>query len=82
MFGWGYAINHCISSFRKEQEERAIIMYVGECLRIITENTAKMGGGSYMTAKLNDILNPKPIETRTSEEIINKMKNKMQKINS
>lgn len=48
----------------------------------MTENTAKMGGGSYMTAKLDDILNPKPIETRTSEEIIDKMKNKMQKINS
>ena len=82
MFGWGYAISCCISSFRREQEERTIKIYIGECLRIMTENTAKMGGGSYMTAKLDDILNPKPIETRTSEEIIDKMKNKMQKINS
>lgn len=76
MFGWGYAINHCISSFRKEKEERTIAIYVGECLRIITENTAKMGG-SYMTAKLMDILDPKPTETRTSEEIINNIKNKI-----
>lgn len=35
-----------------------------------------------MTAKLMDILDPKPTETRTSEEIINNIKNKMQKINS
>ena len=44
-------------------------MYVAGCLRIISENTAKMGGGSYITAKLSDIINPKPVEKRTGEEI-------------
>ena len=59
----------CISLFQKEQEDKAVKIYYAECLRIITENTANMGGGSYVTAKLSDITNPKPVEKRTGEEI-------------
>ena len=69
MFGWGYAKETCISLFQKEQEDKAVKIYYAECLRIITENTAKMGGGSYITAKLADIINPKPVDNRTGEEI-------------
>lgn len=69
MFGWGYAKETCISLFKKEQEDKAVRIYYAECLRIITENTAKMGGGSYITVKLDDILNPKQVENRTGEEI-------------
>ena len=28
-----------------------------------------MGGGSYITAKFADIINPKPVDDRTGEEI-------------
>ena len=59
----------CISLFQKEQEDKAVKNYYAECLRIITENTAKMGGGSYITAKLADIINPKQTDNRTGEEI-------------
>ena len=59
----------CISLFQKEQEDRAVKIYYAECLRIISENTAKMGGGSYITVKLADIINPKPVDNRTGEEI-------------
>ena len=69
IFGWGYVEDFCISLFQNEQEEKAEKIYFAECLRIITENTAKMVGGSYITAKLADILNPKPVDNRTGEEI-------------
>ena len=59
----------CISLFQKEQEDKEVKIYYAECLRIITENTAKIGGGSYITVKLDDILNPKPVDNRTAEEI-------------
>ena len=59
----------CISLFQKEQEDKAVKFYFAECLRVITENTAKTSGGSYITAKLSDIVNPKPVEKRTGEEI-------------
>lgn len=59
----------CISLFQKEQEDKAVKIYYAECLRIISENTAKMVGGPYIVSKLSDIINPKPVEKRTGEEI-------------
>ena len=44
-------------------------IYIADCLRIISENTAKFGGGSYITVKLADIINPKQADNRTGEEI-------------
>ena len=67
----------CISLFQKEQEEKAVRNYYAECLRIMTENTAKFGGGSYIEAKLQDILEPKPVDNRTSDDIIEGIKNKL-----
>lgn len=67
----------CISLFQKEQEEKAVKIYYAECLRIMTENTAKMGGGSYIEAKLQDILDPKPVDNRTADDIIEGIRNKL-----
>lgn len=55
-------------------------MYYGECLRTITENTAKYAGGSYIKAKIKDIFEPQKIEKRTPEEIINGIKGKLEKM--
>ena len=77
MFGWGYAKDLCISLFQKEQEEKAVKIYYAECLRIMTENIAKMGGGSYIEAKLQDILDPKPVDNRTADDIIEGIRNKL-----
>ena len=77
MFGWGYAKDLCITLFQKEQEEQAVRNYYAECLRIMTENTAKFGGGSYIEAKLQDILEPKPVDNRTSDDIIEGIRNKL-----
>ena len=59
----------CISLFQKDHEEKAVKIYFPECFRVITENTAKMSGGSYISAKLSDIINPKPVDNRNGEEI-------------
>ena len=67
----------CISLFQKEQEEKAVKIYYAECLRIMTENTAKFGGGSYIEAKLQDILDPKPVDNRTADDIIEGIRNKL-----
>ena len=67
----------CISLFQKEQEEKAVKIYYAECLRIMTENTAKMGGGAYIQLKLQDILDPKPVDNRTADDIIEGIRNKL-----
>ena len=62
-------MRYVIARFNQHQRDLAYRIYVTDCLRIISENTSKMGGGSYITAKFADIINPKPVDDRTGEEI-------------
>ena len=62
-------MRYATARFNQHQRDFAYRIYVTDCLRIISENTAKMCGGSYMKAKLADIINPKPVDNRTGEEI-------------
>ena len=62
-------MRYAMARYQSQQRDLAYRIYVSDCLRIISENTAKMGGGSYITAKLADIINPKPVDDRTGEEI-------------
>ena len=62
-------MRYAMARYQSQQRDLAYRIYVTECLRIISENTAKMGGGSYITAKFPDIINPKPVDNRTGEEI-------------
>ena len=61
-------MRYAIARFNHHQRDLAYRIYVTDCLRIISENTAKPGD-SYITAKFSDIINPKPVDNRTGEEI-------------
>lgn len=54
---------------KRQQEESAFRIYTAECLRTMTENTAKFVGGSFVQAKYSDLIDPKPQDSRTCEEI-------------
>lgn len=54
--------------------------YMARCLRLMTENTAGMVQGKMMTVEYEDIINPKPEEKRSADEIINGLKNKIDKM--
>ena len=62
-------MRYAMARYQSQQRDLAYRIYVTDCLRIISENTAKMGGGAYITAKFADIINPKPADDRTGEEI-------------
>ena len=62
-------MRYAMSRYQSQVRDLAYRIYVSDCLRIISENTAKMAGGSYITAKFADIINPKPVDNRTGEEI-------------
>ena len=62
-------MRYAIARYQSQQRDLAYRIYVTDCLRIISENTAKTGGGSYITAKFADIINPKPADNRAGEEI-------------
>lgn len=67
--GSGYVVEHCISVLAKEADEKLYRNYIAECLRCISESTAKIGGGSYITAKYADLVNPKAADNRTGDEV-------------
>ena len=62
-------MRYAIARYQSQQRDLAYRIYVADCLRIIRKKKKKMGGGSYITAKFADIINPKPVENRTGEEI-------------
>lgn len=78
--GIGYVIEHYIAYFQKEQREKVFKIYVSDALRILTENTAKQVGGSYLTARYADLIGPKKEETRTANEIIVDLKEKLRRL--
>ena len=54
----------------RQADELAFRVYVTECAKILTENTAKSAAeGSYFTRSYIDIINPPPPETRTPEQV-------------
>ena len=64
-------MRYVISKYKDQQKEMAYRIYVTECLRMITENTAKQSGGSYINKPFADVIgNNKPKDERTAEEII------------
>ena len=64
-------MRYVVSKYKEQQKEMAYRVYVTECLRITTENTAKQSGGSYIDKPFTDFIgNNKPKDERTAEEII------------
>lgn len=65
-----------------KNERRLYEIYVTDALKAITENTAKMYGGSSLKLRYVDLLenSNKQEETRTAEDIISNIKNKINKM--
>lgn len=62
-------MRYATARFNQHQRDLAYRIYVTDCLRMATENTAKMSQSSYTAARFYDIINPKPVDNRTGEEI-------------
>lgn len=80
MMGIGYVIEHYIAFFQKEQQEEAYKCYVTDALRLITENTAKACGGNYIQARYADLIAPRKEESRTANEVIIDLKEKLRRL--
>nr|DAR05335.1 MAG TPA: hypothetical protein [Caudoviricetes sp.] len=68
------ALPAVISEQRRREKYRS---YLADCLQSISRNVAPIGRGEYIAKRWADISDPKPEETRTPEEIIAHMKQKI-----
>ena len=73
-------IDNYISVFHKEQQDKAYRIYVTDTLRVITENTSKVQGGSYYKMRFADMLDSPKKEERTEEEVITNLMDKLRKV--
>lgn len=55
--------------------------YMARNVRMICENTAGLVQGKFMSVEYEDIINPKPEEKRSADEIIGGIKDKIEKLN-
>ena len=65
---------------KNRHKEDVYRTYVTDSLRVISENTSKSYGGRYMKNRYYDIVNPIPEETRTGQDIINTIRDKIREI--
>lgn len=63
-------MRYAIARYNQHQRDLAYRIYLSECVRITTLNTANFTGGSYIEKKFMDILNPQPEDNRTAVEIV------------
>lgn len=62
-------MRYALARYKTYQREVAYRIYVTDCLRMITENTARFAKGSYMKGRYADILKEPVRDNRTGEEI-------------
>lgn len=65
-----FVIDHCLDEFEIEQKEKIYWVYVTEGLRAIADNTMRFAGGTSIKARYIDLIDPKPQENRTGEQIV------------
>ena len=61
-------MRYATARFNQHQRDLAYRIYVTDCLRIATENTARFNGGSYKTVSFEEIIrNKKEKELKPGE---------------
>lgn len=61
-------MRYATARFNQHQRDLAYRIYVTDCLRIATENTARFNGGSYKTVSFEEIIrNKKENELKPGE---------------
>ena len=59
-----------MTEFERESKEQSYRVYVTNALKMVAENTAKYSSGSYPMQTWAEIIKPKPVDTRTGNEIV------------
>lgn len=65
---------------KKEAEEKAYRIYMSDGIRMIAANTGKYFGGTMPKNRFYDLIKETPVETRTSNEIIDGIRQKLQRM--
>lgn len=78
-------MRYAITRYNQHQRDVAYRIYITDCLRIATENTAKTvhaltdgkAEAHVMGIRFADVLDNKPIDNRKTDDIIDGIRNKL-----
>ena len=62
-------MRYAVARYKTYQRELVYRIYVTDCLRMMTENTARFAKGNYIKGRYADILKEPMRDNRTGEEI-------------
>ena len=68
------------AKFRMESLDKTYRIYATDCLKFISENTAKRDGGTAYNKRYADLLIKKTEETRSGDEIIESIRSKLHEL--
>lgn len=63
-------MRYAMARYKESRREVAYRIYVTDCLRMITENTAAMVNGVYTTKRYFDCISERKEEVKPGEEIL------------
>lgn len=81
LFGRGYVIEHCMSLFKKRQEEKAYKIYMSDVGYALVNNMGKAFGAEYIIAqRFFEVIEPtkEEKEEETEEQIIARIRKKLE----
>lgn len=73
-------MRYVVSRYKMYQQDVAYRFFVTDELYYINNNVVNVSGGSKLQTRFYDILHPPKEETRTADDVINGLKDKLRKL--
>ena len=75
-------IDHCVAAYRQENERMLTLVYVTDGLKLLNDNVVHAIGGNTLNMRYFDLISgqTEPEETRSSDDIINSIKEKLRQM--
>ena len=68
---------------RQDYEADIWRKYVAQCVQLIAENTANMSGnGKMLSVSFEDLIIPRKVDSRTADDVIEHIRQEIDKMNS
>lgn len=58
------------TSIKRQCEQDIFRDYIANGIQMISENTARNAGGRYLSLSYREVIQPKPVDNRTVDEIV------------
>lgn len=79
MLGSGYVVDHCIAIFKKEQKEELYRIYVTDTLKMLTD-IQRLRIDKVKVPRFYDLIHKGKEETRSADEIIDSIKDRLERL--